>query len=242
MTENCKPLYLMEMIVSKGKRQEMIHNVWKLDNAIQKVVKYQAKIMNPRVEVMKDNALIDADLLEEIEMVMPTGLCSSNQRTLPLAVMIGTPDSEERMSGKATGKIESAHFDLVDPVTVKVTIIIRWEVLITKEKECCSCQKQSGFYERTGELIIMSSGTTDWEDVSPFETVSFIVFNSGPVSARLFLEGSPNRITAFKNTPLMELAPQLTFCLVPKFFTRYLRLGGTSNQKTRITYWIQAQY
>jgi hypothetical protein len=242
LTENCKSKYLMEVIESKGSRQTLFDDLWNLERMTQKVVKFQAKIMNIRVEVINNSTLIFADFVAEIETVVNSGLCFFHNRTIPLSVVIETPGSKNGMSGRAMGEIENAKFSLVNPVTLKLTAVVGWRVLVIKEKECSPCRCQPGFFEKAGTLLLAPSGASAWEEISSFETISFIAYNSGSVTVQLFLEGSPDQINTFNNTPLLELAPQQTNCLVPKFFTRYLRLAGMSPHDAEITYWLQAQF
>jgi hypothetical protein len=240
MPENCNGLFLMDEIKCKGKCQIIVRDIWRLEQDILKIARFQAGIINPQVEVLAGTTLISANLMEEIETINSKGLCSMKCREIPVSAMITTPGSQMGMSGKVTWEIEDVMCVLSDPVTVKISVVILWKVLILYETECCPCRR-SGYFEKSGTLLLTPAGVSAWEDISGFEIVSFIIYNPGPAAVQLLLEGSPNQIRVFHSNPGLELGAGLTDCLVPKFFSRYLRLAGTSMLTAEVDFWFQAK-
>jgi hypothetical protein len=241
LVENSKALCLMNVIESKGKQQTIIANDWELNHAIRKLVNARGRIINPQVEVFKNSTLVSGNLFLEIEVINESGIDTFYSRQYPVSVVIATLGSETGMSAKVTGSIETLKTGLIALRAIRITTVIDWAVLVISEKECCCAEWKQRYFEKSGVLLLAPSGATEWEDVAFWETVTYIVYNPGPVTAPLFLEGSPNQAAVFKNTPLLELAPGTTACLAPKFFARFLRLSGKSSQKIQIKYWLQAQ-
>lgn len=234
-------LCLVEVVICRGHKQTSFTMKWALKHDLRRIVKSHAQIGNFLTIVGNNTSIVSADLTIEIEAISDTGVCLFEKAVFPVNTIVETPNSKNGFLGRASAQVEYIKLSIIEAPLIMITAVIHWQVKVIQEQEKSNCCHGRKFHEKHGILPLTPTGSTEWFDISLMETISIIASNPELPPIEVFLEGSPDQIVIFRNTPVIPIAFQNTVCLTPKLFARYLRLSGKCSQNTQVLFWFQAQ-
>ncbi len=236
--------YFQEWLRARGQQQTSIDKSFSLETKAIKIARFQAEPEAIKTEVGKDTTLVSALIAVSVQYVDGMGLCREEQFEMPVSDLVTTCGSEAGMSAVVCCRVEKCLVKLVRATTVKLLIVLEWGILVTQKElvEWIHGCEQRCFFETSGLLPLgLVDHWTEWLNVSTVSVVSVMVFNEGPGTATVALEGSPDGDHVVYSGIQRLVAPGGSELLVPKYFTKFLRLKGFADSPTGILYWIQAQ-
>lgn len=240
LTEQC----FKEMLRARGQQQTYIDRSFSLAVQALKIARFHAEPEAIKAEVGKAKTLVSALIALSIQYVDGMGLCREEQFAIPVSDLVTTFGSEAGMTAVVCCRVEKCLVKLVRATTVKLLIVLEWGILVTQKElvEWTHGCEQRCFYETSGLFPLdLVDHWTEWLNVSTVSVVSVMVFNEGPGTATVALEGSPDADHVVYCGIQRLVAPGGSELLVPKYFTKFLRLRGFADSPTRVLYWIQAQ-